>query len=223
MEELPRLRSSGVWSRCAEVEPRGEAWPWHQKLGLQFRTIQVSASAFHSFLSLVTADHKVLNKAGESRNNHRYAVVVQDLATLVQTKTSQETEKSLRKFLEPSQKPKVIYTDNSSEFGKACETPTWNHCTSTPHRSETSGIAERAARRVMEGTSAVLLQSGSDEKWWADSMDCCCYLRNVQDFLAGGTTLHERRHVELFKGAIIPFGAMIEYHPTSVRDQSRLP
>ena len=28
-----------------------------------------------------TADHKVLNEEGESRNNHRYDVVVQDLAT----------------------------------------------------------------------------------------------------------------------------------------------
>ena len=30
---------------------------------------------------LITADHKVLNEEGASRNNHRYAVVVQDLAT----------------------------------------------------------------------------------------------------------------------------------------------
>ena len=29
----------------------------------------------------MTADHKVLNEEGESRNNHRHAVVVQDLAT----------------------------------------------------------------------------------------------------------------------------------------------
>ena len=34
---------------------------------------------------------------------------------------------------------------------------------STPHRSETNGIAERAVRRIKEGTSAVLLQSGLDE------------------------------------------------------------
>ena len=27
-------------------------------------------------------------------------------------------------------------------------------------------------RRVKEGTSAVLLQSVLDEKWWADSMEC---------------------------------------------------
>ena len=59
-------------------------------------------------------------------------------------KLSQETERSLQKFLVPNRKPKVIYTDNSLEFGKACEELTWNHCTSTPHRSETNGIAERA-------------------------------------------------------------------------------
>ena len=70
-------------------------------------------------------------------------------------KTSQETQRSLQKFLEPEEKPKVIYTDNSLEFGKACEDLSWNHCTSTPHRPQTNGIAEKAARRVKEGTSAV--------------------------------------------------------------------
>ena len=33
------------------------------------------------FGDLVTADHKVLSECCESRNNHRYAIVVQDLAT----------------------------------------------------------------------------------------------------------------------------------------------
>ena len=84
-------------------------------------------------------------------------------------------------FLEPERNPKVIYTGNSLEFGKDCEDLSWNHCTSTPHRSETNGIAERAVRRVKEGTSAVLLQSGLNESWWADSMECCTYLRNVTD------------------------------------------
>ena len=63
-----------------------------------------------------------------------------------------------------------------------------NHCTSTPHRSETNGIAERAVRRVKEGTSAVLLQSGPNESWWADSMECFSYLRNVTDLLYDGKT-----------------------------------
>ena len=70
---------------------------------------------------------------------------------------------SLEKFLEPNRKPKVIFTGNSLEFGKSCEEFSWNHCTSTPDRSETHGIAERAVRRVKEGTSAVLLQSGLGE------------------------------------------------------------
>ena len=33
------------------------------------------------FGDLITADHRVLSEECESRNNHRYAVVVQDLAT----------------------------------------------------------------------------------------------------------------------------------------------
>ena len=104
------------------------------------------------FGDLITADHKVLSENCESRNNHRYAVVVQDLATLriqsypCKTETSQETQRSLQKFLEPDRKPKDIYTDNSLEFGKACEDLSWNHCTSTPHGSETNGIAESSAQ-----------------------------------------------------------------------------
>ena len=59
------------------------------------------------FGDLITADHQVLSENCESRNNHRYATVVQDLATqwiqshLCKTKTSQETQRSLQKFLEP--------------------------------------------------------------------------------------------------------------------------
>ena len=98
----------------------------------------------------------------------------------------------------PARKPKVIYTDNSLEFGKACEDLSWNHCTSTPHRSETDGIAERAVRRVKEGTSAVLLQSGLNESWWADSTECYTYLRNVTDLLSDGKTPYERRFGQPF-------------------------
>ena len=104
------------------------------------------------------------------------------------TTTSPETQRSLQKFLEPDRKPKVIYTDNSLEFGKACEDLSWNCCTSTPHSSETNGIAERSVRRVKEGTSAVLLQSALDENWCADSMECKTYLRNVTDLLSDGKT-----------------------------------
>ena len=181
-----------------------------------------------NFGDLITADHKVLSDNCESRNNHRYAVVVQDLATQwiqaypCKNKTSQETQRSLQKFLEPERKPKVIYTDNSLEFGKACEDLSWNHGTSTPHRSETNGIAERAVRRVKESTSAVLLQSGLNESWWADSMECYTYLRNVTDLLSDGKTPYERRFGKPFGGPVIPFGSLVEYHPITAKDQSRI-
>ena len=52
----------------------------------------------------ITADHKILNEDGESRNSHKYTVIVQDLATQwiqvypCKTKTSQDTEKSKKVF-----------------------------------------------------------------------------------------------------------------------------
>ena len=67
-----------------------------------------------NFGDLMTADHKVLSDNCESRNKHRYAVVVQDLATQwiqaypCKNKTSQETQRSLQQFLEPERKPKVF-------------------------------------------------------------------------------------------------------------------
>ena len=82
---------------------------------------------------------------------------------------------------------KSFYTDNSLEFGKACE---------------------RAVRRVKGGTSAVLLQSGLNESWWADSLECYTYLRNVTDLLCDGKTPYERRFGQPFKGPIIPFGSL---------------
>ena len=36
------------------------------------------------------------------------------------TKSCQETERSLRRLSEPSDKPKVMFTDNSLDFGKGC-------------------------------------------------------------------------------------------------------
>ena len=206
----PVLLMNYLWSLCLR-----QAWIWENTVfilsSLKNRNCEIcqrtkitrapcrtriggAVPRAENFGDLITADHKVLSENCESRNNHRYAIVVQDLATQwiqsypCKTKTSQETQRSLQKFLEPDRKPKVIYTDNSLEFGKACEDLSWNHCTSTPHRSETNGIAERAVRRVKEGTSAVLLQSGLDENWWADSMECYTYLRNVQDLLSDGKT-----------------------------------
>ena len=67
------------------------------------------------------------NEQRESCNSHRYEVIEQDSATQIlqaypcTTKTSQETMKSLQKFLESKASAKVIYADNALELGNACE------------------------------------------------------------------------------------------------------
>ena len=67
-----------------------------------------------------------------------------------------------------------------------------------------------------------IVSTGLDEKWWADSMECNTYLRNIQDLFSGGKTPHERRFRKPFEGPIIPFGSLVEYCPISAKDQSRI-
>ena len=75
---------------------------------------------------------------------------------------------------------------------------------------------------MKEGTSAVLLQSSLNESWWADSIECYTYLRNVQDLSSDGKTPYNRRFGEPCKGPSIPFGSLVEYYPISAKDQSRI-
>ena len=134
-------------SRESASEPRGKVLSGKHIFLLTSRRTKIARSALRTkitrapcrkrtgtavlhaekFGDLITADHKVLSDKCESRKNHRYAVVVQDLATQwiqaypCKNKTSQETQRSLQKFLEPERKPKVIYTDNSLEFGNSMD------------------------------------------------------------------------------------------------------
>ena len=52
-------------------------------------------------------------------------------------------------------------------------------------------------------------------------MECYCCLRNVQDLLADGKTPNESRFGEPFKGPIILFGALVEYHLISVKNWNK--
>ena len=75
---------------------------------------------------------------------------------------------------------------------------------------------------MKEGTFAVLLQFGLGNEWWADSTECYWYLRNIQDLLSDGKTPYERRFGMPFNGPVTPFRAMVECHPISAKDQSRI-
>ena len=164
------------------------------------------------FGDLITAEHKVLSAGCESRNYHRYAVRGARLGHLMDPVVSVQNKKLLRKpkgackkFLEPNGKRKVIYTDNSLEFGKACKDLYWNHCTSTPYRSQTHEIAERAVSRVKK----VRLRYCCNQVWMKDDgqipWNAVPVLRNIQDFLFDGKIPSDHVFGEPFKGPINRF------------------
>ena len=163
----------------------------------------------------MAADHKVPTEEGEARNNHRYAVVIQDPATrwilsnLCKTRLHEKRKRAYQSF------SSRLKSRKSFTLTVRLKNLSWNHNTSNTPSTQNE-------RRLKEGTSAVLLQSGLDEKWWTDSMECCCYLRNVQDLLAEEKAPYERRFWESCKGPINPFGTMSEYHPSSPKDQARI-
>ena len=53
-------------------------------------------------------------------------------------------------------------------------------------------------------------------------MECYTFLRNVTDLFSDGKRPLKRRFGQPFKGPIIPFGSLVEYHPITVKDQSRI-
>ena len=53
-------------------------------------------------------------------------------------------------------------------------------------------------------------------------MECYTFLRHVTDLLTDGKTPYESRFGQPFKGPIIPFGSLVEYHPIIAKDQSRI-
>ena len=115
-------------------------------------------------------------------------------------------KRAYKSFSSRHRRQKAIFSDNSLELLKSCEDLSW-----TPRRSETKGIAERAVRRIKEGTSAVLLPSGLDENgglllWFAVGL---CEMSKTswemgQHLMNGDPANHSNDH------------------PISAKDQSRL-
>jgi len=127
----------------------------------------------------------------------------------------------LQTFMGPGSKPHHSYIDNDPGLVKAMDELKWLYDTSTPNRSESNGVIERANRVVKEGTSCTLVQSGFDEAWWPEAMSCFCFLKNASDLLADEKTAYSRRFGQEFRGPLIPFGAEVTYKPITAKDKAR--
>ena len=116
-----------------------------------------------------------------------------------------------------------MFTDNSLGFINACEELNWNHERSTPRRSDANGLADTSCTTIdRKALSSVLVQSALQENWWAEAMECHCFLRNVQDLVADGKTPHERRSNSPVEEPNIPFGAEVNIFQMSSKDQGRV-
>ena len=199
------VKNPSIWKDSFTwIVPRIRSVPGTNVEG--WRTPFVSVLRAENFGDLITADHKVLSDNSESRNNHRHAVVVQDLATQCihlfpcETNTSQETQKSLQQFLEPNRKPEVIYTCNSLEFGKACEDLSWYQWTS---KHVNQKLMRLFWEHYAECKKTLLPHWYRCLVWWED-------------------TIRKTFWRTFFKGPIIPSCSLVEYDPISPKDQSRI-
>ena len=130
-------------------------------------------------------------------------------------------QKALKRFL-GTQIPDRVYADGAGENRKAVEGLGIPFDSSTPCRSQSNGVAERAVRKVEEGTACVLAQSGFDMSWWPEASRCYCFLHCVSTIQSNGSTAYETRFGAPFAGPRYRFGCAVNYRPSNEEDQHRL-
>ena len=159
-----------------------------------------------NFADQVTADHMILGPEEKNKHGDTVALVIQDRASRwlqsygQSAKAYDHNMDSFQKYFGPHVKPKSVYSDNAPELNKTFKELGWSHDTCTPHRPQTNGIAERAVRRVKEGTRCALVQSGLSSEWWREAMECFCFNFNATDVQQFGETPYQNIFVFHLQG-----------------------
>ena len=87
----------------------------------------------------------------------------------------------------------MIYSDGSREFISTIHELRLPHEVARPHRTQTNGVAERAVRRVLDGSRSILHQSGLLPTFGSEAVSCDVFLRNICDKDTLGPTAYEQR------------------------------
>ena len=178
------------------------------------------------FCDLITADHKVLSDncefSKQSPMCSRGAGFGHPMDPVVSVQNKNFSGNPACKNSWSQRGSSKSSTLTILEFGKDCEDLSWNHCTSTPHRSETNGIAERAVRRVIGRHLCGIVTIRSEWK----------LVGRFYQMLHLSATRHRsviwwegalwKMFGQPFEGPIISFGSLVEYHPFTAKDQSRI-
>jgi hypothetical protein len=168
----------------------------------------------------VTADYLSVGPEELSWHGERFALVMYDRATRwlqCFPKLSSSAEHTKEAFLSfmGHKLVKSFYSDRAPEFRATARELGWEFHSSVPGRPQSNGVAERAVRRVIEGTRVVLEQSGFPQKWWSFAARHFCMAHNVTKYhgISPWAARHGRGE---FKGLRIPFGALIDFLPSPV-------
>jgi hypothetical protein len=169
----------------------------------------------------LTADHIVAQSLeDQSMDGDRDAVVITDRATgfldcyPVRSKSAEDAYKAFQEFLGPRVFPLLVYTDNSQELIRALTDLGVVHEKALPYRPQSNGVAERAVRRVLEGSRSVLLQSGLPPPFWSYACRHFCFAHNIS--MSDGDSPWNRRFAKgHWKGPKIPFGCLVDFLPIS--------
>ena len=124
----------------------------------------------------------------------------------------------MMEFMGPNKRDQVhsFRPDNAGELIKAAKSLGWLIESSTPHRSTSNAIAERAVRRVLDGARTLQFHGGMPRIWWPYAAKHYCWLHNVMP-RKGRPSPYFLRHKHNFKGILIPFAALVEYIPNKAK------
>ena len=211
--DLAKLSTSSKMKDKATFNSLAKAWvmpvPSSKKARrarIRCRFLSIDAHAEQKGLELkwtgnpskIQEPHNRGNGQWEVQSNEEARVYVHDLDLFVAVQLLEDT-------------PAV------QSLGKLCEKHGYTHewpvvkSRIWPSNGKSIPCKTLSSRDCRQAPAQVRLVQAWFPKKWPHSEDCYCYLRNFQDFLADGKT----------QGPVFPFGAVVEYHPISARDQSR--
>lgn len=84
-------------------------------------------------------------------------------------------------------------------------------------------MIERLVRKVKEGNSCALEQSGFSSPWWSDAQNWFLFLSSVIDVVKDKLTAYQLRFGVQYLGPLVPFGAYCEYKPASKKEEELVP
>ena len=146
----------------------------------------------------------------------RFTGVIQ--AFPMKGKASEEIARNLKRFI-GNRKVVLAFSDQATQFVKACKELKIPLDTSVPGRKVTNSLAERNIQFLVGASTTCLLESGLPACYWPFAVTCVAHLLNIEELEEGSAWM--KMHKEKFKGPQIPFGAKVVFKPSDARERAQ--